>query len=154
MLLFSINITLRAGLKVILEWHIFMEKSLLELPHMKCCITFLYAKSICWILCLYPFACLMHFCVWCSWHYLFIMQYSLFGSILTIGAMIGAIVSGKLADYIGRRGVSISITVELYLVILLSVKLQKDHQLFNFLVVLQGRQWASQRYSAWPAGLP
>lgn len=55
------------------------------------------------------------------------MQYSLFGSILTIGAMIGAIVSGKLADYIGRRGVSISITVELYLVILLSVKLQKDH---------------------------
>lgn len=82
------------------------------------------------------------------------MQYSLFGSILTIGAMIGAIVSGKLADYIGRRGVSISITVELYLVILLSVKLQKDHQLFNFLVVLQGRQWASQRYSAWPAGLP
>ena len=34
------------------------------------------------------------------------MQYSVFGSILTIGAMIGAIVSGKLADYIGRRGVS------------------------------------------------
>jgi len=39
------------------------------------------------------------------------MQYSLFGSILTIGAMIGAIMSGRIADYIGRRGVSS--TVEL-----------------------------------------
>ncbi|XP_038877690.1 sugar transporter ERD6-like 5 isoform X1 [Benincasa hispida] len=33
-----------------------------------------------------------------------VSEYSVFGSILTIGAMIGAIVSGKLADYIGRRG--------------------------------------------------
>ncbi|XP_062084661.1 sugar transporter ERD6-like 5 isoform X3 [Humulus lupulus] len=33
-----------------------------------------------------------------------VAEYSLFGSILTIGAMIGAIVSGKIADYIGRRG--------------------------------------------------
>ncbi|PON64405.1 Sugar/inositol transporter [Parasponia andersonii] len=33
-----------------------------------------------------------------------VAQYSLFGSILTIGAMVGAIVSGKIADYIGRRG--------------------------------------------------
>ncbi|XP_056166024.1 sugar transporter ERD6-like 5 isoform X2 [Syzygium oleosum] len=31
-------------------------------------------------------------------------QYSLFGSILTIGAMMGAAISGKIADYIGRRG--------------------------------------------------
>ncbi|PON65728.1 Major facilitator, sugar transporter-like [Parasponia andersonii] len=31
-------------------------------------------------------------------------QYSLFGSILTIGAMIGAITSGLIADYIGRKG--------------------------------------------------
>ena len=46
----------------------------------------------------------------------------------------GAIVSGKIADYIGRRGVSISITVKLYLVVSLSVKLQKDHKLFNFSV--------------------
>ncbi|XP_040372586.1 sugar transporter ERD6-like 5 isoform X3 [Rosa chinensis] len=33
-----------------------------------------------------------------------VAEYSVFGSILTIGAMIGAVVSGKMADYIGRRG--------------------------------------------------
>ncbi|KAK2419164.1 Major facilitator superfamily protein [Trifolium repens] len=32
-----------------------------------------------------------------------VAEYSLFGSILTIGAMIGAIVSGSIADYAGRR---------------------------------------------------
>ncbi|KAM7272929.1 hypothetical protein ACFE04_027593 [Oxalis oulophora] len=32
-----------------------------------------------------------------------VAQYSVFGSILTIGAMIGAIMSGRLADYIGRK---------------------------------------------------
>lgn len=31
-------------------------------------------------------------------------QYSMFGSILTIGAMLGAITSGRIADYIGRKG--------------------------------------------------
>lgn len=36
------------------------------------------------------------------------MQYSLFGSILTIGAMIGAIISGSVADYAGRRVVGFS----------------------------------------------
>ncbi|XP_050252619.1 sugar transporter ERD6-like 5 isoform X4 [Quercus robur] len=35
---------------------------------------------------------------------LIVAKYSLFGSILTIGAMMGAIVSGQIADYIGRRG--------------------------------------------------
>ena len=33
------------------------------------------------------------------------LQYSVFGSILSIGAMIGAISSGWIADYIGRKGV-------------------------------------------------
>ncbi|XP_038715686.1 sugar transporter ERD6-like 5 isoform X1 [Tripterygium wilfordii] len=33
-----------------------------------------------------------------------VAEYSLFGSIVTIGAMLGAIISGKLADYTGRRG--------------------------------------------------
>ncbi|XP_059648582.1 sugar transporter ERD6-like 5 isoform X5 [Cornus florida] len=33
-----------------------------------------------------------------------IQQYSVFGSIMTIGTMLGAIVSGKAADLIGRRG--------------------------------------------------
>ncbi|KAL1811802.1 hypothetical protein ACET3Z_021867 [Daucus carota] len=31
-------------------------------------------------------------------------EYSLFGSIMTIGAMLGAVMSGKLADLFGRRG--------------------------------------------------
>ncbi|KAL5136015.1 Sugar transporter ERD6-like 5 [Glycine soja] len=34
-----------------------------------------------------------------------VAEYSLFGSILTIGAMIGAIISGRIADYAGRRTV-------------------------------------------------
>ncbi|KAJ6674857.1 hypothetical protein OIU85_011063 [Salix viminalis] len=33
-----------------------------------------------------------------------ILEYSLFGSLLTGGAMIGAITSGPIADYIGRKG--------------------------------------------------
>ncbi|KAK7397245.1 hypothetical protein VNO78_18412 [Psophocarpus tetragonolobus] len=32
-----------------------------------------------------------------------VAEYSVFGSILTIGAMIGAIISGRIADYAGRR---------------------------------------------------
>ncbi|PIN26075.1 putative transporter (major facilitator superfamily) [Handroanthus impetiginosus] len=34
-------------------------------------------------------------------------EYSFFGSLLTFGAMIGAITSGKIADYIGRKGAMI-----------------------------------------------
>ncbi|XP_059648575.1 sugar transporter ERD6-like 5 isoform X3 [Cornus florida] len=33
-----------------------------------------------------------------------VAEYSVFGSILTIGAMLGAVTSGKIADHIGRRG--------------------------------------------------
>nr|CAN83661.1 hypothetical protein VITISV_037729 [Vitis vinifera] len=36
-------------------------------------------------------------------------EYSIFGSILTIGGMIGAVMSGKIADLIGRRGVPVYI---------------------------------------------
>ncbi|KAK4767597.1 hypothetical protein SAY86_015347 [Trapa natans] len=32
-------------------------------------------------------------------------QYSMFGSILTIGAMLGAVTSGRIADFLGRKGV-------------------------------------------------
>lgn len=39
------------------------------------------------------------------------MQYSVFGSILTIGAMVGAMMSGRIADYTGRRGVCLFVTV-------------------------------------------
>ncbi|KAK4800572.1 hypothetical protein SAY86_021059 [Trapa natans] len=31
-------------------------------------------------------------------------QYSIFGSILTIGAMLGAVTSGRMADFLGRKG--------------------------------------------------
>ncbi|KAI8020946.1 Sugar transporter ERD6-like 5 [Camellia lanceoleosa] len=34
------------------------------------------------------------------------IEYSVFASIMTIGGMLGAVVSGKIADLIGRRGVS------------------------------------------------
>ena len=33
------------------------------------------------------------------------MQYSVFGSIMTAGGIVGALVNGKFADVIGRRGV-------------------------------------------------
>ncbi|KAL2934317.1 Sugar transporter ERD6-like 5 [Bienertia sinuspersici] len=36
--------------------------------------------------------------------YFLVIQYSVFGSILTIGAMIGAILSGWIEDHFGRRG--------------------------------------------------
>jgi SP family sugar porter-like MFS transporter len=39
------------------------------------------------------------------------VQYSIFGSILTLGAMFGAVFSGKIADFIGRRGVSFLVTL-------------------------------------------
>uniref|UniRef100_UPI0005CA044C sugar transporter ERD6-like 5 n=1 Tax=Fragaria vesca subsp. vesca TaxID=101020 RepID=UPI0005CA044C len=40
-----------------------------------------------------------------------VAAYSVFGSLMTIGGMIGALVNGKITDLIGRRGVSHSITV-------------------------------------------
>ncbi|XP_048504577.1 sugar transporter ERD6-like 7 isoform X2 [Beta vulgaris subsp. vulgaris] len=38
-------------------------------------------------------------------------QYALFGSILTVGAMIGAITSGPIADFIGRKGGSLALDI-------------------------------------------
>ncbi|KAA3472745.1 sugar transporter ERD6-like 5 [Gossypium australe] len=38
-------------------------------------------------------------------------EYAVFGSILTVGGMLGAACSGKIADLVGRRGVSLLLTV-------------------------------------------
>jgi len=35
------------------------------------------------------------------------MQFAIFGSILTIGAMVGAVTSGRLADFLGRKMVNL-----------------------------------------------
>ena len=37
----------------------------------------------------------------------FYLQFAIFGSILTIGAMIGAVTSGRLADFLGRKMVKL-----------------------------------------------
>lgn len=42
----------------------------------------------------------------CPWMFIKYLQYSLFGSILTVGAMIGASMSGRISDLIGRRAVN------------------------------------------------
>lgn len=57
------------------------------------------------------------------------MQYSIFGSILTIGAMIGAIVSGSIADYAGRRVVSFSDSMCIYF--------SKHDYIFSYLLFFQ-----------------
>ena len=84
------------------------------------------------------------------------MQYSFFGSILTIGAIIGALVSGRLADYAGRRVVSFSD----YTCVLQRVCLPLN-RLFPVLFIvlrlfciLQSRPWDSRRCSASWDGLP
>lgn len=40
-------------------------------------------------------------------------QFSFFGSVLTIGGLVGAALSGRFADLFGRRGVNLLIFVEL-----------------------------------------
>lgn len=45
------------------------------------------------------------------------MQYSYFGSTLTIGAMIGAITCGTIADYFGRKVVRKFLVLERIMII-------------------------------------
>ncbi|GAB4835873.1 hypothetical protein Ancab_000791 [Ancistrocladus abbreviatus] len=47
-------------------------------------------------------------------------EYSLFGSLLTVGGLVGAIVSGKLSDYLGRRG-TLGLTSIFYIIGWLSI---------------------------------
>lgn len=51
-----------------------------------------------------------------SWHGTYdVFQFSTFGSILNVGCMFGAIISGRLADYFGRKRVSADDTDDAYL---------------------------------------
>ncbi|KAK6915529.1 Major facilitator, sugar transporter-like [Dillenia turbinata] len=52
-------------------------------------------------------------------------EYSVFGSILTIGAMIGAVISGKMADLVGRRA-TLGISDILCIVGWLAIAFSKD----------------------------
>lgn len=79
------------------------------------------------------------------------MQYSLFGSILTIGAMIGAIASGKIADLIGRRSVSLSLHVQIYVWSYAKTNFAFCSFLFTF---DSSRQWDFLRHSASLVGSP
>ena len=61
------------------------------------------------------------------------VQYSLFGSIMTIGAIIGALLSGKMTDVIGRRYVCFSRPYFYKMLMVLSFSTQKSQAILQFL---------------------
>ena len=75
------------------------------------------------------------------------MQYSVFGSTLTIGGVIGGLVSGRLADYIGRKGISFFVTF-LYLKAYCKLLKLKTFFFFFFLVaIVMQAMWFSKIFS-------
>jgi SP family facilitated glucose transporter-like MFS transporter 8 len=57
-------------------------------------------------------------------------QYSTFGSLLTIGAMVGAILSGRIADFLGRKG-ALRVSSASYVIGWLIISLLKDAWLLD-----------------------
>ncbi|XP_030961468.1 sugar transporter ERD6-like 5 isoform X3 [Quercus lobata] len=53
-------------------------------------------------------------------------EYSFFGSILTIGGMLGAIFSGKIADFIGRKGQAMGVSETFCILGWLAIVFSKD----------------------------
>lgn len=43
------------------------------------------------------------------------MQFSVFGSIVTIGALVGAVASGRITDFLGRKGVNAKFKIFKYI---------------------------------------